>query len=137
MYAMSTRIRQCRSATRLSQAQLAARIGVRRSAVAQWEQPDGTSPSVAHLARLAEVTGACFEWLATGRGPAQLDAGALQQAVATHDFAKDEMENRILDSMRRLSRRNRLMACRIVELLADSQVGALPGNALPSMPMPR
>ncbi|UWX04637.1 helix-turn-helix transcriptional regulator [Pseudoxanthomonas sp. NC8] len=119
MYSMPVRIRQCRTAAGLSQTQLATQVGVRRSAVAQWEQSKGgTSPSVGHLAQVAVATGACFEWLATGRGPTRPSGTEFESAATTLDFAKDELENRVLNSIRRLSYRNRLMACRIVELMA-------------------
>jgi transcriptional regulator with XRE-family HTH domain len=118
MYSMPVRIRQCRSAARLSQAQLAAQVGVRRSAVAQWEQVDGTSPNVGHLAKVAVVTGVCFEWLATGRGAMRPAGAEFESAACTVDFAQDALENRLLDSIRRLSQRNREMACRIVELMS-------------------
>lgn len=119
MYSMPVRIRQCRCTARLSQAQLASQVGVRRSAVAQWEQEEGgTSPSVSHLAQAAVVTGVCFEWLATGRGPMRPSGSEFEAAARVWDFAKDELENRLLDSIRRLPRRNREMACRIVELMS-------------------
>lgn len=41
-----------------------------------------------------------------------------ESAAQVWDFAKDELENRLLASSRRLSHRNRLMACRIVELIS-------------------
>lgn len=119
MYSMPIRIRQCRRAMGFSQARLAATVGVRRSAVAQWEQAaGGTSPSVGHLEQVAVATGVCFEWLATGRGPMRPVGMEFEQAAKIGDFAMDELENRLLDSIRRLSRRNREMACRIVELMA-------------------
>lgn len=119
MYSMPVRVRQCRSAARLSQAQLASAVGVRRSAVAQWEQAaGGTSPSVGHLAQVAVTTAVCFEWLATGRGAMRPSGTEFESAARTGDFAMDELENRVLDSIRRLSQRNREMACRIVELMA-------------------
>lgn len=119
MYSMPVRVRQCRSAARLSQAQLASLVGVRRSAVAQWEQADGTSPSVGHLAQVAMATGVCFEWLATGRGAMRPVGTEFESAAQVGDFARDELENRLLESIRRLSHRNRLMACRIVELMSS------------------
>ena len=118
MYSMPVRVRQVRRAAKLSQAQLAAQLGVCRSAVAQWERTGGTSPNVDHLAKMAIVTGVLFEWLATGRGPSR-PAGAEFEAAATAvDFAMDEFESRILNAVRRLSRRQREMVCRIVELIA-------------------
>lgn len=119
MYSMPVRIRQSRSAARLSQAQLAAQAGVRRSAVAQWEQEGGTSPSVRHLAQVAVATGVCFEWLATGRGPMRPGGAEFESAAQVWDFARDDVENRVLASIRLLSQRHRLMACRIVELMSS------------------
>ena len=49
MTEMPSRIRKARQASRLTQAELAGRIGVKRSAVTQWEQVDGTTPSIRHL----------------------------------------------------------------------------------------
>ena len=103
----------------MSQSQLAAKVGVRRSAVAQWEQPDGTSPSVDHLVKTAITTGVLFEWLATGRGPKNPSGSEFVDAAIASDFARDEVENRLLMSVRRMSHRNRIMACRIVELIAS------------------
>ncbi len=119
MAPMSVRIRQARTGARLSQARLASEVGVRRSAVAQWEAPGGTSPSVAHLSQLASITTVCFEWLATGRGPMRVSATeAAETAALIGDFARDEIENQALDLLRRLPHRNRLVACRLLAALA-------------------
>jgi transcriptional regulator with XRE-family HTH domain len=66
---MFDRIRTARARADLSKSDLARRVGVCLSAVVQWEQTCGTSPTVANLARIAWTTGVSFEWLATGRGP--------------------------------------------------------------------
>jgi transcriptional regulator with XRE-family HTH domain len=50
---------------------LARQIGVGPSAVAQWELPGGTSPTLEHLASIARSCAVHFEWLATGRGDAR------------------------------------------------------------------
>lgn len=65
---VALRIRSARQAARLTQADLAARLRVSRSAVAQWENASGSTPATAHFAGLAQVLGCTFEWLATGRG---------------------------------------------------------------------
>lgn len=65
---MATRIRVARQRTGMTQHQLAARMHVTRSAVANWEINARPKPSLAHLVRLALVLGVSFEWLATGRG---------------------------------------------------------------------
>jgi transcriptional regulator with XRE-family HTH domain len=66
---MFDRVHLARSRANLSKSDLARRVGVCLSAVVQWEQASGTSPTVANLARIAWTTGVSFEWLATGRGP--------------------------------------------------------------------
>ena len=118
MLSMSTRIRKSRNQVALSQAALAQRIGVERSAVTQWERPQGTTPSVNHLAQIAVETGVCFEWLATGRGPSKAEPGAYDAALVLDDYARDPFESRALAALRRLSLRKRAVAVQIVELLA-------------------
>ena len=119
MYTMSTRILRARRLVKLTQTQLAAKIGVHRSAVAQWEQSDGTSPSVHHLEQIATLTGVYFEWLATGRGSMRPTAGEFEPTVDMLDFAQTEIECRILECARRLSPKQQKIACGILELLAD------------------
>ena len=119
MHSMSNRIRRARTAAKLSQAQLAGLTGVQRSAVAQWERTECTTPSVDHLAQIAVSTGVRFEWLATGRGPAKPEGQEFDVAVDVHDFAQDETESRILEYVRRLSTRKRQLACLILEALAS------------------
>jgi transcriptional regulator with XRE-family HTH domain len=114
---MPLRIRRARTAALLSQKDLADRVGVHRSAVTQWEQAIGTNPSVDHLARIACETCVCFEWLATGRGQRQPVPGEFETAAIMADYARDELESRILESVRRApARRREALACAI-ELL--------------------
>ena len=68
MIGLSTRIRQARLRAGMTQAALARRVGVKRSAATQWEHPSGTVPSMEHLIAVALATGVHLEWLATGRG---------------------------------------------------------------------
>lgn len=116
MGALSVRIRKARMLAKLSQADLAQRIGVKRSAVTQWEHPTGTTPSVEHLAQLAIVAGVSFEWLATGRGNSRLDADDTS-AVIVGDYAQDECESLSLAYLRRLSPAKRKTALAILEIL--------------------
>ena len=97
------RVRYARRLAGLTQAALAKEIGVGPSAVAQWELPSGTSPTVEHLAHLAMRSGVAFEWLATGRG-ASLAAPVPAENLAT---AQDAAEDRLLSTFRRLTRRRR------------------------------
>jgi transcriptional regulator with XRE-family HTH domain len=119
MLSMSSRIRRARAAAKFSQAQLAELTGVKRSAVAQWEGTDCTSPNVEHLAQIAISTGVRFEWLATGRGPAFPDGKEFEFAANIHDFAQDETETRVLGYLRRMPERKRQLACMILEALAS------------------
>lgn len=117
MLTKSARIRRARSVAKLSQSQLATLVGVRRSAVAQWECDHGTSPSVDHLSQVAIVTGMCFEWLATGRGQSRANGAAFDVPVVLREFAQDELESRMLELVRRLSPAKRRVACSILEVL--------------------
>ena len=85
---MSDRVRHARRLADLSQADLARLVGVGPSAVAQWEVPAGTSPTVEHLAHIAKASGVAFEWLATGRGAIRL-GGEETPAVESSVFARD------------------------------------------------
>lgn len=65
---MATRIRMARLRAGITQNELADRIGVTRSAVANWEISTRPKPNVTNLAAIASATGVSLEWLATGRG---------------------------------------------------------------------
>lgn len=103
----------------MTQAQLASAVGVRRSAVAQWETATGTRPRVEHMKEVAIKTAVNFEWLATGRGPAQVDPTECVEAAMLGDIADNERESRMLELMRRLSPRKQELACQMVEWLAN------------------
>ena len=112
--ALPDRVRHLRRTRKLSQAALARELGVVPSAVAQWEGSGGTSPTVEHLARLAEISGVAFEWLATGRGP--IRAGdAETPSVASESFARDLLEERLLIAFRRVPFRKRESLVRWLE----------------------
>lgn len=107
---IADRIRRARRAARLSQTDLAMRVGVTSSAVAQWEHPNGTCPALVRLQAVATATAVNFEWLATGRGPQQRghrpDAGETP-AVKLDLFALDDAEETLLRRFRALSPRGR------------------------------
>jgi transcriptional regulator with XRE-family HTH domain len=111
------RIRHARSRAEVSQAALAERLGVVPSAVAQWEVPGGTSPTVTHLAQIAAITGVAFEWLATGRGATAMAADATP-AVDRAAFARDMTEERLLLAFRRFSPKRREALARCIEELS-------------------
>ena len=103
---LSTRIRHARRLIGSTQAALANALGVGPSAVAQWELPTGTSPTLGHLTEIAKATGVAFEWLATGRGPVAIgDSEA--PAIDAISFATDQAEDRLLVAFRRVPSRKR------------------------------
>ena len=61
----ATRIREARRALGLTQDELARRVGVSRSAIAQWET-DRTGQVRANLARVSAVLGVSIGYLITG-----------------------------------------------------------------------
>ena len=88
MEKFSDRISFARKRMRLSQAQLAASLGVSRGACGQWEQ--GVSrPSSNNMEELARITEVSFEWLATGRGPPFLDGQKRDLAITKEEDEPD------------------------------------------------
>lgn len=96
------RIRLARRRCALSQATLARRLGVQRSAVANWEA-GASNPSSHHLERLACVLDVAHEWLATGRGEMKLPGHGQEAPPATSDLVNDPVERRLLRAWRNLS----------------------------------
>ena len=121
----ANRIRQARRHANLSQQQLATLVGVHRSAVAQWEQPGGSHPTVENLARIAAVTAVQFEWLATGRGRmkfvSDLIPGEETPAVQIDYAAQSETEARALVALRHLDTTSALAIVEMIAALAKTQ----------------
>jgi transcriptional regulator with XRE-family HTH domain len=108
------RIRHARRLAGISQSGLATQLGVVPSAVAQWELPKGTTPTVAHLASIASIAAVSFEWLATGRGAIRADA-VETPALESSMFAGDVLEERLLLAYRRIPARKREVLVRWLE----------------------
>ena len=102
----NNRVRQARRHANLSQQALATRLGVHRSAVAQWEREGGSHPTAENCARIAIATSVSFEWLATGRGKmafsSDILAGDEPPGVLLEYCAQSETEIRALTALRRL-----------------------------------
>ncbi len=101
----------------MSQAELARRVGVKRSAVTQWEHPLGTTPSMHHLIQIAIETGTCIEWLATARGPRAPGDTAGSTASINSD-TRDPQEDEALLRFRRLPPHKRRIALQILQVLS-------------------
>jgi transcriptional regulator with XRE-family HTH domain len=112
------RIRRARTVRKLTQAQLALCLGVHRSAVAQWEQHMGTMPNVVNLEKIAESLEISFEWLATGRGQMLLGPAYDSRERVPSEFARDEMEERMLQASRQLNAHKREAVITLMEALA-------------------
>ncbi|MGH8075262.1 MAG: helix-turn-helix transcriptional regulator [Lysobacter sp.] len=119
------RIRLARRHGGLSQAALAASVGVQRSAVSHWEASPGKSPSASHLRQVAMATGVQFEWLATGRGKMTLSPEVAMDSVAAADalLIDDPLELRLLTAFRDSPPRSRVPLVEIAEQLAVHRVG--------------
>jgi transcriptional regulator with XRE-family HTH domain len=90
---------------------------VKRSAVTQWENAHGTTPSVEHLIRIAIEAGVSFEWIATGRGENHCTA-ELAQAVVMDDYAMDADESKALGYLHGMTTMKKRIALEILEVLA-------------------
>ena len=116
------RIRIARRSAGYSQAQLAAELGLQRSAVSHWEAQRG-KPSMAHLRQLALLTGVHFEWLATGRGAMSPSADALLDEVVAVDalMVDDPMERRLLAAFREAPVQARVPLVELAEQLTGTR----------------
>lgn len=114
------RIKLARRRAGLSQAQLADKVGVRRSAVSHWESTEGKNPSVTHLRAIATVTQVQFEWLATGRGAMHVSAEQALDAVAAAEamVIEDGVEMRLIGSFRALPASARVVLLELAGMLA-------------------
>lgn len=119
------RLRLARRHAALSQAQLAERAGVQRSAVSHWESDHGRNPSLRHLREVALATGVQFEWLATGRGEMLTSRDTELDSVAAADalLVEDPVEQRLLLAFRVAPVRARLAIVELIEELAIQRTG--------------
>ena len=108
---LSRRVRKARHQAGLSQQVLAERMGVTRGAVANWESAVAV-PAARRLARIANVTGVSYEWLATGRGAMLPELGFEDPKTPAidADFVDDPVERQLLDTFRMASMRARKAA---------------------------
>lgn len=119
------RIRLARRHAGLSQAALAAAVGVQRSAVSHWEANGGKHPSVTHMRGIALACGVQFEWLATGRGRMGLSAETALDSVAAADalLIEDPIEVRLIQAFRDAPARSRAPLVEVIEQLATLRTG--------------
>lgn len=115
---MSERIRRARRKTGLSQAALAERLKVRRSAVSNWESVNDIQPSLQNLIGLAKACDISFEWLGTGRGKMSPDEDLLAEIPAAHaELVEAPQERALLAMFRELPRKPQQLVVELVETL--------------------
>lgn len=117
------RMRIARRKAGLSQAKLAAVLGVQRSAVGHWESVDGKNPTMAHLRAVAVATQVQFEWLATGRGEMQLTREQREDSVSAASglFIDDALEMRLVQACRGIPARARVSLLEVAEAMATGR----------------
>lgn len=127
------RIRLARRHAGLSQAALAAAVGVQRSAVSHWETERGKSPNTEHMREVAMATGVQFEWLATGRGRMTLTSEEAMESVAAAEavLVDEPLELRLIAAFRDLPVRAKAPLVEIAEHMAEMRTGRRGGRRPP------
>jgi transcriptional regulator with XRE-family HTH domain len=119
------RLRRARRLASISQASLAQAVGISPSAVAQWEQIDGTLPGLAHLVAVARVTGVSVDWLATGAGRPRYAVATEEHAALVADaYARDAAEEGLLRAFRLMGPRARRLMVELIEDLGHDRARA-------------
>ncbi|MEO5629093.1 MAG: helix-turn-helix domain-containing protein [Thermomonas sp.] len=119
---MPERIRRARRKVDLSQAGLAERLHVQRSAVSNWESVSDIQPSLQNLVAIAKVCGVSFEWLGTGRGAMSADAELLTDVpTADAELVDAQEERELLGMFRSLPRKSQQLVIALVETLQASR----------------
>ncbi len=119
---MAERIRRARRKSGLSQAALAERLDVRRSAVSNWEAVNDIQPSLQNLIALARACTVSFEWLGTGRGVMSPDEALLSDIPAADaELVEVQEERDLLAMFRGLPRKSQQLVVSLVETLHASR----------------
>lgn len=103
--------------------QLSRRLGVQRSAVANWES-GAASPSSRHLEQLACALDVAHEWLATGRGEMALSGHCRDALTTDAELVEDILEGRLLRAWRKLPAKLRGALLELLEAYAGRRRGS-------------
>jgi len=88
MDSLAKRIQTSRKLRGISQKELAQKIGVTAGAISQYESNhSATEPTIKNLSKIAIELNVSFEWLATGRGEADIEDFLLD---LTRMYKKDD-----------------------------------------------
>lgn len=125
---LQERIRRARRKVGMSQAALAERLHVRRSAVSNWESANDVHPSMQNLIAIARACEVSLEWLGTGRGAMASDPAGLADVPAAHAELVDAHDERtLLAGFRNLPRRSQQAVLELVEILQAGRRSRKPG----------
>ena len=117
---LAMRIRVARQYAKLSQMELAEKLGISRGAVANWESANDAHPATSRMVKLAVLTGISVEWLVTGRGRMTYESGREEVPAMDGEFVHDVAERRLLDAFRRSSARVKSLILQMAESHASS-----------------
>ncbi len=119
---MPERVRRARRRVNLSQAELAERLHVQRSAISNWESASDIQPSLTNLIAIAKVCGVSFEWLGTGRGKMSPgDELLIDTPAADAELVDAQEERELLAMFRGLPRKSQQLVLGLVETLQASR----------------
>jgi transcriptional regulator with XRE-family HTH domain len=104
------RILTARSRAKHTRADIARALGVSASAVGQWENPHGTTPTAANLLALARFLNVSFDWLARGNVAVTTTIADTNAAYVLGSFAQDDFEEQFLLLLRRADEATRSLA---------------------------
>lgn len=108
---IGSRIRDARKEAGLTQEELATRLGVSRSAIAQWETRTSVLPSHRNMDGLTETLKVNYEWLATGNGPRH--GGVGEQPAEYHVLPPEA--RRVAEIVSRWPVEKRLALLKVIE----------------------
>ncbi|WP_028838575.1 helix-turn-helix domain-containing protein [Thermomonas fusca] len=92
MDSLGIRIRVARRRKNMTQADLAAALGVSRSAVGNWEGCAKTVPECVHLLGIAAATGVSCDWLISGNGePCSAMCGAARDPSVARNCTEQQV----------------------------------------------
>lgn len=120
---IGSRIREARKQAKLTQGQLASRVGIKQATVSELET--GESAGTTLLATFASVLGVNALWLETGKGLQRQPADAAQTASQrqAHMILAFEDESGLLDLYRRSDERGRFEIIKFATREANRAAG--------------
>ena len=101
------RVAAAREAVDMSQAQLARRLGIKKSTVMAWEQ-DLSEPRANKLSMMSGVLNVSMSWLLTGEGDDLTEPASQEEESADYQALLRELRNLREDLRRQIERAGRI-----------------------------